>query len=137
MQVSGSCHCGSIHFTADTDPSKVMVCHCTDCQRLTGSAFRVVVPAPMASFKLHGEPKRYVKVGESGARRTQAFCPECGSPLYAVALDKPSHVSLRVGTLDQRAQFLPYLQIWERSALSWAKDLSSVPGCEKQEALDP
>lgn len=137
MQVSGSCHCGSIRFTANTDPSKVMVCHCTDCQQLTGSAFRVVVPAPIASFKLSGEPKLYVKVGESGAKRTQAFCAECGSPVYAAALDKPSHVSLRVGTLDQRALFLPYLQIWERSALPWVKSLSSVPGCEKQEALDP
>ena len=114
-----------------------MVCHCTDCQQLTGSAFRVVVTAPIASFKLSGEPKLYVKVGESGAKRTQAFCAECGSHVYAAALDKPSHVSLRVGTLDQRALFLPSLQIWERSALPWVKSLSSVPGCEKQEALDP
>jgi hypothetical protein len=90
----------------------------------------------MASFKLHGEPKLYVKVAESGARRTQAFCSECGSPVYAAPLDQPSHVNLRVGTLDQRAELLPQLQIWERSALPWAMHLSSVPGCEMQEALD-
>lgn len=43
MHVDGSCHCGSIRFSADIAPGKVMVCHCSDCQKFTGSAFRVGV----------------------------------------------------------------------------------------------
>lgn len=135
MHVDGSCHCGSIRFSADVDPGKVMVCHCTDCQKLTGSAFRVVVPAPIASFALQGEPTRYVKVAESGAKRVQAFCPTCGSPVFALALDNPTQVSLRVGTLDQRSQLLPSVQIWKRSALPWVDTLASVCGSEQQDAL--
>lgn len=135
MNVSGSCHCGAIRFTATVDKNKVMVCHCTDCQKLTGSAFRVVVPAPIASLVLHGEPKRYVKTAESGAQRTQAFCPECGSPVFSVALENPTQVSLRVGSLDQRNELLPYLQIWQRSALPWVNAIASVQGCEQQQAL--
>ncbi len=137
MQVDGACHCGSIRFTATVDPNKVIVCHCTDCQRLTGAAFRVVVPAPIESFVLRGEPKRYVKVAESGAKRIQAFCPECGSPVFAMALENPTQVSLRVGLLNQRSRLSPSVQIWKRSALPWVNTLASVEGCEQQESLDP
>ena len=136
MQVDGACHCGSIRFTAAVDPRKVMVCHCTDCQKLTGSAFRVVVPAPIESFVLHGEPKRYVKVAESGAKRIQAFCPECGSPVFSMALENATQVSLRIGSLSQRSQLSPSLQIWKRSALAWVNGLASVKACEHQEALN-
>jgi len=38
MRVDGACHCGAIAFTAEADPARVSVCHCVDCQVLTGSA---------------------------------------------------------------------------------------------------
>lgn len=135
MQVTGSCHCGAITFTADVDPSRVLVCHCTDCQVLTGSAFRAFVAAPVESFTLHGEPTRYVKVASSGARRVQAFCPRCGTPVCSTPPDGGTHVMLRVGTLDQRRALRPSLQIWQRSSLPWVPSLGSVPGCQEQEAL--
>ena len=136
MQVTGSCHCGTIEFTAIVDPSKVMVCHCTDCQKLTGSAFRIVVPAPIESFVLNGEPKRYVKVAASGVKRVQAFCPECGSPVFAAALENPTQVNIRVGLLDQRQELPPIIQIWKQSSLPWVSSLSSVQGCAQQAALN-
>ena len=49
MKVSGRCYCGQISFEAEIEPDKVRVCHCTDCQTLSGSAFRTnvpVVPSP-------------------------------------------------------------------------------------------
>ena len=52
LHVDGSCHCGNIQFEADIDLDKVTICHCTDCQRMTGAAFRTVVPAIKNSFKL-------------------------------------------------------------------------------------
>jgi hypothetical protein len=63
MKMDGSCHCGRIRFEAEIDPVKVVICHCTDCQTLSGSAFRTVVPANEGTFVLRsGEPKIYVKV---------------------------------------------------------------------------
>lgn len=77
MDVHGSCHCGTITFTARVDPARVSICHCADCQQLTGSAYRVAVQADRAGFRLlGGTPRIYVKTAESGARRAQAFCPE-------------------------------------------------------------
>ena len=44
MKITGACHCGAITIEGEADPEKVGICHCTDCQTGTGSAFRVSVP---------------------------------------------------------------------------------------------
>ena len=76
MKVDGRCHCGHIRYEAEIDPDTVAICNCTDCQTLSGSAFRTVVPTKKGSFKLlQGELKIYVKTGESGNKRPQSFCP--------------------------------------------------------------
>jgi hypothetical protein len=119
MNVEGACHCGRIRFEAEVDPDRVRICHCTDCQTLSGTAFRVSAPCPQASFRLlAGQPKIYEKTAESGARRIQAFCAECGTQLYATAATGSDRTfNIRVGTLKQRAQLEPKGQIWCRSRL--------------------
>jgi hypothetical protein len=128
LKVDGQCHCGRISYEAEVDPQKVSMCHCTDCQMLTGSAYRVSVPAPKEFFHLlTGQPKVYVKTAESGAQRAHSFCPDCGAPVYSCAVSDPPAFSLRVGCLRQRAELPPRKQIWCRSALGWAADLSQLP----------
>src|SRR5262245_16901537 len=98
MKIDGSCHCGLLTYEAEIDPEKVVVCHCTDCQSLSASAFRVVVPASADKFSLSGEPTIYVITAESGARRAHAFCPRCGSAIYSTTADAPrTRYSIRVG----------------------------------------
>ncbi len=50
MKVDGACHCGFMKIEAEVDPQKVTICHCTDCQSGTGSAFRISVPTPGSAF---------------------------------------------------------------------------------------
>lgn len=133
MQVEGRCHCGAIAYEASVDPDTVRICHCTDCQMLTGSAYRVVVRAPAASFKLKsGAPKIYIKTAESGAKRAHGFCPDCNTPLYAVALKDPPFYSLRLGAIKERAALSPSEQIWCRSALPWSADLHAISKHERE-----
>lgn len=62
MKIDGACHCGDIRYEAEVDPAAVAICHCTDCQTLSGSAFRTVVPARRSDFRLlAGQPKAYLK----------------------------------------------------------------------------
>ena len=134
MKVEGQCHCGQITFEAEIDPDTVGVCHCSDCQTLTGSAYRVTVHAPAAQFVLRsGAPKIYIKTAESGNRRAHGFCGNCGTPLYATDVHQPRSYGIRVGTLKQRADLPPRRQIWYRSALSWATDLRDLPHIERQQ----
>lgn len=128
MQVDGCCHCGAISFRAEIDPQQVLICHCTDCQKLSGSAYRTVAPVVPGSFKLlGGEMKTYVKVAEDGTPRAQTFCPECGTPIYAGPVDGAAGMlGIRVGTLDQRDHLLPRKQYYASSAQSWVQDLAAV-----------
>lgn len=132
MKVHGRCHCGAVSYEGEADPARVTACHCTDCQMLTGSAFRLSLPVPRESFVLHGEATEYVKVAESGNRRVHAFCGKCGSPIYSRAVDDPPMYTLRVGCLDERAQLPPRRQMWCQSALPWSMDLTEVPRIERQ-----
>jgi hypothetical protein len=133
MKVEGSCHCGAIAYEAEVDPNSARICHCTDCQTLTGSAFRVNVPAPAATFKLtRGTPKIYIKTADSGNKRAHAFCGDCGAPIYAAAPANTASYSLRLGALKQRALIgKPTQQIFCRSALPWSMDLGDIAKIER------
>jgi hypothetical protein len=110
------------------DTEQTAICHCTDCQKLTGSAYRVSVPAREGSFHLiAGEPGIYVKTGDNGARRAQAFCPRCGSPLYTYTADDPGIYGLRAGCIAEREALVPTVQKWCRSALRWTENIAGVP----------
>jgi hypothetical protein len=134
MKIDGSCHCGAIAYEAEVDPEKTSICHCTDCQQLTGAAFRTSIPAARDKFRiLSGEPKIYVKVAESGARRAQAFCGTCGSPIYATSADDPqAPYGIRTGTVRQRDSLIPRQQIWTRSAQKWLGSVTALPASERE-----
>lgn len=125
MHVDGSCFCGYLAFEAEIDPATVELCHCNDCQIISSSAFRIVVPAIAGSFRLlAGEPTIYVKTAESGHHRNLAFCPRCGTPIYSGPADGTStFFGLRVGALRQRHQLAPQAQYWRRSALPWVDNI--------------
>jgi hypothetical protein len=114
MKVDGGCHCGHISYEAEIDPNSVFLCHCTDCQTLSGTAFRTVVPTPESKFNLlTGIPKTYIKTGESGAKRPREF-------------------NLRVGTIRQREELRPTAQYWFRSAQEWVMDLAGMKQIAKE-----
>lgn len=134
MHVDGRCHCGAIAYEAEIDPGTAMICHCTDCQTLTGSAFRTVVLTREGTFALRqGRLSTYVKTAESGRKREQAFCPTCGTPIYSTAPgDGPKVHALRLGTVRQRDQLVPQRQIWHRSAQGWVGRLGEIRAVERE-----
>ena len=133
MKVEGQCHCGQISFEAEVDPGAVRICHCTDCQTMSGTAYRVNVAAPAATFVMRsGQPKIYIKIAESGNQRAHAFCQNCGAQIYSAAPKDPQVYAVRVGTLKQRRDLPPTNQIWFRSALPWVTDLQDLPHVEGQ-----
>jgi hypothetical protein len=128
MRIEGGCHCGFIAYEGEADPEKTAICHCADCQTLSGSAFRTVVPVQDKDFRMTGgQPSIYVKTAESGNQRQQAFCPTCGSPIYSAPPGNgPKAYFIRVGTIRQRDAFVPKAQVWARSRQHWVGDFGSV-----------
>lgn len=123
MKVEGQCQCGAIEFEAEVEPGTMTVCHCLDCQTHSGSAFRANISAPAAGFRLmKGVPRTFVKTTARGTKRVLAFCENCGSSLYACAVENPPAYSLRTGVLRQRDELgTPQREIWVQRRRAWVK----------------
>ena len=130
MKIDGQCHCGHVTYEAEIDPQAVSVCHCTDCQALTGSPYRVTVICSGEQIRITGgAPKVYAKTADNGRIRFRHFCGECGSPLFTSGDGgQPDDWGIRWGSIRQRNSLKPMRQIWRRSAAPWINDLKDLPG---------
>ena len=129
MHIDGRCHCGLVAFEADIDPRAVSVCHCTDCQSLTGSPYRVTVICAGEQIRMTGKaPKIYAKTGDNGRTRFQHFCSECASPLFTSGEgNEANDWGIRWGSIRQREGLKPVRQFWCRSAVPWINELAGLP----------
>ena len=133
MKIDGGCHCGFIGYEGEADPDKAGMCNCSDCQRLSGAPFRGFVPMASEAFRLSGQPTIYVKTGESGNKREQAFCPRCGSSIYSTTPGPgPKVYNVRLGTVRQRDQIVPKFQLWVRSQQRWVERIATIPKTQTQ-----
>jgi hypothetical protein len=118
IHVNGKCHCRKIEIEASVKLSNVRACHCTDCQKMSGAPLRAIAVASANTVKIKGVPKEYIKIGDSGNRRIQAFCPECGTQLFATDMKK-SLYNLRTGFLEQKNLLKPKTHVFTQSSMSW------------------
>ena len=128
--IQGGCLCGAVRYKVTADPIFSGVCHCTNCQKSTGSAFSVVMGIPATGLSVTGTTKAYVGKGDSGQPTTRRFCPECGSPITSQASLMPDIVMVEVGTLDDPAAVTPGMHIFCDSKLPWSQvpeGVASVP----------
>jgi hypothetical protein len=132
MKIDGQCYCGQVRYEAEVDPAHAGMCHCTDCQIISGTAFRTVLRTPEAQFQLTGETKTYIKISASGNERAMVFCPNCGTQLYGTSVgDGPKIIGIRLGTSNQRAELPPHSQIWCQSAMPWLEGVTDLPGSQQ------
>jgi hypothetical protein len=79
----GGCQCGHLRYRIEGEPIGLVVCHCTECQRQSGSAFGMSLAIPSAAFRLlAGELARFTVVADSGRSKICSFCPECGCRIH-------------------------------------------------------
>jgi hypothetical protein len=119
--IEGGCLCGKVRYSADTEPVFIGVCHCTDCQRFTGSAFATVMGLPAAALKTTGTLKTFTKAGDTGKSMHRRFCPECGSSVIDEGDALPGVVMVSVGTLDDRSWVKPQSEVYCDSAQPWVQ----------------
>ena len=122
IDVNGNCHCGNINIQAKVRKSEVRACHCTDCQKMSGAPVRAVAIAPAKEIKITGKPKEYIKKADSGNKRIQAFCPDCGTQLFATDIERKLF-NLRTGFLEQRNELRPETHVFTSSGLNWMLEL--------------
>ncbi len=129
--ISGSCLCGEVTYSADAEPAMIAVCHCPDCQKQTGTAFSVNVLVPGDKVEMSGSSlSQYVVKGDSGQNVTRNFCNKCGSPLSTVLDAFGGMAAIKAGTMKDNSWVTPGVQIWCDSAQSWGvldDDIQKAP----------
>jgi hypothetical protein len=98
----GGCLCGEVRYTAAAKPLRVTICHCTFCQRFTGSAFLVEPIFRTDDVTFSGTPPRTYDHRSDGSdkRVTLHFCGRCGTTLYLSFERFPGFIGLCAGTFD-------------------------------------
>jgi hypothetical protein len=128
LPLRGGCMCGACRYELRAAPFMVYVCHCTDCQRQSGSAFGMSMPASRdALFVTQGDPARFERTMASGRTGVIRFCGICATRLFTESTE--AFVAVRPGTLDDTSWLVPAAQNWVRSAHRWAfvGDIPSYP----------
>jgi hypothetical protein len=119
--LTGSCLCGAIRYTVDIPVTELRACHCTNCQKGSGTAGSVNAVVPSSAFKItQGTPKRYDAKADSGRTLYRFFCGDCGSPIYSQRATALERVVVRAGTFDDSSGMRITGNIWTRSARPWA-----------------
>ncbi len=118
--MQASCQCGNLTAEiADHAEPTVVMCHCIDCQRRSGSQFGSIAYYPVEAVAIAGEAREYGRPTDSGNTFTTGFCPACGSTLYARPSRMPEIVGVTVGTFANPAFPQPVRSVYELSRHHW------------------
>jgi len=119
--LTGGCLCGAIRYTLSAPIGGLRACHCTDCQKASGTGASVNAVVPGDALKITwGTPRRYARKADSGRILLRYFCGDCGSPLYSHREISPERVVIRMGSLDNPPAVKIATNIWTRSARAWS-----------------
>lgn len=129
-QHEGGCVCGAVRYVTEGEPERVTLCHCTWCQRRTGSAFgtEAVFKEDAVRFT-KGAPQIYRHLSdESGRWLDQHFCARCGTNLGLTLEAVPGIRSIPAGSFDDPSWISPTRQQFRAVFLRSSRDWSAVPG---------
>jgi hypothetical protein len=117
------------------------LCHCTDCKKITGSAYSTNIVIPSAGFEItSGKPKSWKKQADSGESIETFFCGDCGTTMWRETPTFGDNKAFKVGVLDTLDGFngaKPDLELYAPQRASWvkpvegAKQLKGMPGSEE------
>ncbi|HUK82735.1 MAG TPA: GFA family protein [Verrucomicrobiae bacterium] len=114
-----ACSCGQLTAITTEDPIRVSICHCTDCQRRTGSVFGAQARFRRASVEIKGQSTQYVRVSDDGGKAIFSFCPQCGSIVYYQLEGREDAIAIPVGAFADPGFPAPTVSVWEEDKHSW------------------
>ena len=120
-RVTGGCLCGKVSYSFEK--SQVISahhCHCTDCQKSTGSGKATFVIVPTPALNLEGELKTYTVTGSGGSHISRGFCEHCGSPLISFIEENPALRIIKAGCISDSSWIEISSSFWSDSALAWS-----------------
>lgn len=130
---AGRCFCGAVQYRINEEPLTVYACHCTDCQKRSGSAFGLSMWVNRAAIEVtQGEAVLQIASGHDDRLRHARLCLQCHTRLWSAPEDRPELAVVRPGTLDDTSWLEPVAHLWTRSAQPWVKIPEGVVRYETQ-----
>jgi hypothetical protein len=133
-----SCNCGQLSLTYEgSDPERISLCQCIECQKRTGSVFSVQARLPVEHVTIEGrsttwtfpsgseKPAAFRSCDSGGV--TYHFCPECGSTVYWDISDAPDFLGVAVGGFTDPTFPPPMISGFEAYGAAWALTASDLP----------
>ena len=136
LPLTGKCQCGAVHYTLNAAPIGFYLCHCTECQKQSASAFGESVMVHPKDLEVTGVLSVYERPTSSGGTMRCEFCPNCGTRLFH---GRPERCNIKGGSFDDRSWLVPAGHIWTSSKQPYshigADELSYTHGPESKDAL--
>ena len=136
ISLTGGCVCGQVRYVTRALPLRITICHCTWCQRRTGTGFGTECVFPLEDVRIEGDALRSFRhiSDVSGRWIEQDFCSACGTNIGLRLQAVPAIRSLAIGSFDDRSWIesadIPVRHVFTRSRLP----LSVIPdGVERHE----
>ena len=128
--ITGGCHCRAIRFECTAEPIISFLCHCLDCQRVTGgSAFPGIMVLSTGMRFTTGQPKYNQFPSVAGESKHYGFCPDCGNPVDAKIEGRSDVWFLAAGAFDVPVMFKPTMELFTSRAKPWATLSANLQKC--------
>lgn len=124
-----TCSCGQLHATCHSEPVRISICHCLECQKRTGSVFATNARFQRDKVEISGANKTYKRTGDSGSAVTFHFCPDCGATVFWHLDSVADVVAVAVGNFANPRFSPPRVSVYERSKHDWLP-ISVIEGLE-------
>ncbi|MBN3756199.1 GFA family protein [Paraburkholderia sp. Tr-20389] len=123
----GGCLCGAVRYVLKSEPQAAAVCHCTHCQKQSGSLFSFNLFVSEADYEQQGKTLVYETRGDSGHPSYRHFCGNCGSPVITKVAMMPGQVIVKAGTLDSLEGLQPpQTEIYTDGAAQWLEPFAGA-----------
>ena len=118
LPMTGTCRCGEVKFEITIEPLMTAACHCTGCQRMSGSAYSLTAMIPVNGFSVtEGDT---VVGGLKGPQLHHHFCPSCMTWMYTRIEGVDAFVNVRPTLLEDPSWFSPFIETMTAEKLDWA-----------------
>ena len=129
--LEGGCSCGQVRYQITQEPLFTHACHCTDCQRSTGSAFVVHSWVFEDFWEISGDVRATKLVAGSGADLEPFYCTKCGTFIFCRNSKRPKGlIILRTFTLDDTSLLPPQAHIFTKDMKCWLSVSDDAPKFE-------
>ena len=125
QKLAGSCLCGAVEYAVADEFQYALNCHCSDCRRATGSAFKAFAEIERSKLDITKGKEQVLIFGDENANH-DVHCRVCGSLLYSV-VNKGAFVHVTLGTLVDDPAIRPRAHIFVSDKASWFEICDDLP----------